>query len=45
MKKLSSINAFYDDYEAAQVVLKYEKEEIERKERAEYERLKVKYDR
>ena len=26
MKKLSSINTFYDDYEAAQVVLKYEKE-------------------
>jgi hypothetical protein len=26
MKKLSSINSFYDDYEAAQVVLKYEKE-------------------
>ena len=26
MKKLSSINSFYNDYEAAQVVLKYEKE-------------------
>lgn len=26
MKKLSSINSFYDNYEAAQVVLKYEKE-------------------